>query len=44
LGIINFRFSLAEKETDEYTTLSSIDEIKQKADFISMYEIIKKLR
>jgi hypothetical protein len=31
-GIINFRFSLTEKETDEHTTLSNIDEIKQKAD------------
>ena len=40
-GIINFRFSLTEKETDEHTTLSNIDEIKKKTDFISMYEIIK---
>jgi hypothetical protein len=42
-GIINFRFSLTEKETDEHTKLSNIDEIKQKADFISMHEIIKSL-
>jgi len=27
-SIINFRLSLTEKETDEHTTLSNIDEIK----------------
>jgi hypothetical protein len=40
-GIINFRLSLSEKGTDEHTTLSNIDDMKEKADFISMYEIIK---
>ena len=40
-GFINFIFSFTEKETDEQTTMSNIDEIK--ADFISMYEIIKSL-
>jgi len=30
-GIINFRFSLTEKKTYEHSTLSNIDEIKEKA-------------
>jgi hypothetical protein len=30
-GIIDFRFSLTEKKTDEHTALSNIDGIKEKA-------------
>jgi len=43
-GIINFRFSLTKAETDEHTTLSSIDEIKEKVEFTNINDVNKQLR
>jgi hypothetical protein len=42
-GIINFRFSLSDKDTEEHIAISNVDEEKETKEFNNVYEILKSL-